>query len=180
MESWDVTSQMKNFGTFVTTEELPSVLADSTPVLVGVFLRFSCLFRLRLLRQLRLLRFHGFGFGSRRCCFRGPHLLLLRLRLCPCAAVGEAGAYCQFHLKKKINPFFLLLLRQKCFKYSVHVIVCFKTKASSGLSNSLTKWTSSSSSGSSLMTMTGPGEVFLRRLAVGADGFSKLGFQDVL
>ena len=30
------------------------------------------------------------------------------------------------------------------------------------------------------MTMTGPGEVFFRRLAEGADEVSKLGLQDVL
>lgn len=84
--------------------------------------------------------------------------------------------------KWKINPLF-----DSCYTQTVSNIILhmwqspLKQKASSGFRNSLTKWTSSSSSsGSSLMTMTGPGEVFLRRLAAGADGVSKLGFQDVL
>lgn len=44
--------------------------------------------------------------------------------------------------------------------------------------NSLTKRTSSSSSGSSFMTITGPGDDLLRRLAEGAGGGSKVGFQE--
>lgn len=44
---------------------------------------------------------------------------------------------------------------------------------------SLTKRTSSSSSGSSLITITGPGDDLLRRLAAGADGGSAVCFQVV-
>lgn len=169
---------MKHFGTFVTTEQLPPVLADGTPVFVGVFLRLSCLFHLRLPCRLRLRRV---GFRSRRCHFGG---YLRRLGLCPCAAVREAGAYGHFHLqkeKKKNNHLFY-----SCYTKSVSNVIRYmlgsalKQRASAGSRNSLTKWTSSSSSGSSLMTMTGPGEVFRRRLAVGADGVSEPGFQDVL
>lgn len=47
-------------------------------------------------------------------------------------------------------------------------------------SHPLTNRTSSSSSGSSLMTMTGPGDDRLRRLADEAEGGSELCLQDVV
>lgn len=100
----------------------------------------------------------------------------------PVLLSGRLEPTVTFTSKRKINPLFY-----SCYTQSVSNIVLhmwqspLRQKASSGFRNPLTKWTSSSSSsGSSLMTMTGPGEVFLRRLAAGADGVSKLGFQDVL
>lgn len=39
-EGRDVTAKMEDFRTFITTEQLPSILADSTPVFIGVFIYF--------------------------------------------------------------------------------------------------------------------------------------------
>lgn len=59
-----MTAEMEDFGTFVAAKQLSSILAHSTPVLIGVLLNFGAF--------LGLLLF----------CWRWPLLLVLRLHAC--------------------------------------------------------------------------------------------------
>lgn len=97
-EGGDVTCKVKHFGALVAAEQLPSVLTDSTPVLVRVVLRFGPSLRRRRSSWLRRLCF------SRFCSQRRGRSLgrLTRFGLQPRAAVREAGTNAGPHLSTTI------------------------------------------------------------------------------
>lgn len=93
-----MTCQVKHFRALVAAEQLPSVLADSTPVLVGIILRFGPCLRRRQSRWLRRLCFCRFRSQRQgRSLWRLP-----RFGLRPGAAVREAGADAGLHLSTTI------------------------------------------------------------------------------
>lgn len=98
VEGGDVTCQVKHFGALVAAEQLSSVLADGTPILVRVVLRFCPCLRRRRSRWLRRLCFRRFRSQRRRQSLGR----LPRFGLRPGAAVREAGANTGPHLSTTI------------------------------------------------------------------------------